>query len=530
MKLVSAIRQNQSLVVKVFRFVGYLLLLIGLSYQIQRLYKKLKIEPEIFSKESSIQSSQIPFPAVTVCPPTNVKNEAWNPEFLRLNNLTVNDLRGASLQICPNHDIYMLYNESDVNVVDVLLKSSPNFADNVYQCKLNKYFMGYQDCEKLFVRSVTEYGICYTFNMLGHDSLFNDQVSSDFDTFKRTKIAKTWDPEQVMNESRHENDTDPPTWSLEDGYLSDGQFVQPAKALKKQTLLLGVFNPINDSFCEVRDKNYEILLHLPNELPQLSNDIVSVPLGKEKTFLISAEMTYNEDSLRSFKPDKRGCYFEGEKSLKVFKSYTKANCEYECMTDFVNATCGCVEFSMPRTKDMKVCDFIHYSCISTITTVFPRSYYEDHENQRKFPDYPCGCLPSCTEIKYKVIKSEKSKPSEFSSETHLYADIKITFGDSQIKKTSNYVTYELENFIFDIGGLIGLFLGSSILSVLELLVNISKIIKSQVLGILNKVKSREADQSVQSVRSQSERTSIDTICSQQFDVDELLVEDLENSN
>ena len=61
----------------------------------------------------------------------------------------------------------------------------------------------------------------------------------------------------------------------------------------------------------------------------------------------------------------------------------------------------------------------------------------------------------------------------------MHAVINVIFADSQIEKTSNYVTYEMENFIFDIGGLIGLFLGSSILSVLELLVSICKTIKNR---------------------------------------------------
>ncbi|CAG9810957.1 unnamed protein product [Chironomus riparius] len=520
---------NKSILIKIFKFFGYLLLLIGLSYQIQRLYKKLKIEPEIFSKESSIQSSQIPFPAVTVCPPTNVKNEAWNPEFLRLNNLTVNDLRGASLQTCPNHDMYMLYNDSDVNVVDVLLKSSLTVAENINHCGINKYWVDNMDCDKLFIKSVTEFGICYTFNMLGHDLLFNDQVSSDFDTFKRTKIAKTWDPEQVMNESRHENDTDPPTWSLEHGYLSNVEFVQPAKALKMQTLLINIIGLSNDSFCQERERNYKLMLHLPNELAQISYETIDIPFGIDDNILISADVSQNEESLRSFKPDKRGCYFEGEKSLKVFKSYTKANCEYECMTDFVNATCGCVKFSMPRTKDMKVCDFIQYSCIMTITDIFPRSYYEDQDNQKKFSDYPCGCLPSCTEIKYKVIKNERrNKEIGYIKGNYLLADIKVTFADSQIEKTSNYVTYELENFIFDIGGLIGLFLGSSILSVLELIVSIFRTIKNYTQRVRNTLTLRNERKIEEQAQFRKNRRSVTTIYSQRSEMVELEVVDFGN--
>jgi len=321
--------------------------------------------------------------------------------------MTINDLRGASLQTCSNHDIYMQYQDSDVNVVEVLLKSSPIFAENVNYCGLNKYMVYTMDCDKLFVKSVTEYGICYTFNMLGHDSVFNKGTSSDFDTFKRTRIAKSWDPEQVMNETRHEDDTEPSEWSLESGYLSDNEFVQPAKAFKMQTLIVRFLNGNNESFCEDREKNYKMILHLPNELPQTSYQMIDIPLGIDDNILISADVMHYEDSLKNYAPEKRGCYFEGENPLKVFKSYTKANCEYECMTNFVNLTCGCVWFSMPRTRDMKVCDFPLYSCVTAITDIFPRSYYDDHENMKKFPDYPCGCLPSCIEIKYKVIRNER---------------------------------------------------------------------------------------------------------------------------
>jgi amiloride-sensitive sodium channel len=409
----TAICRNKSLLIKIFKFFGYLLLLIGLGYQTQRLYKKLKVEPEIFSKESSIQSSQVPFPAVTFCPPVTVKNEAWSSEFLRQHNISINDLRGAYLQTCPNHDIDMHYQRSDANFVEVMLKTTPNIAETIYTCGINRYWMNLQDCDKLFVRSITEYGICFTFNMLGHNSVFNPGTSSDFDTFKRTRITKIWDKEHVLNESRHEDDTEAPIWSLEAGYLSDSSYVQPAKALRRQEFLIGLTGTTNESFCEYHEKNYKIFLHLPNELPQDTYDTIAIPLGVDDNILISADMTHYEESLRGFPPDKRGCYFEGEKPLKIFKSYTKANCEYECMTNFVNSSCGCVKFSMPRTKDMKVCDYFHYSCIASITDIFPRSYYENHENMKKFPDYPCGCLPSCHEIKYKVIKNDrKNKESE----------------------------------------------------------------------------------------------------------------------
>jgi hypothetical protein len=45
----------------------------------------------------------------------------------------------------------------------------------------------------------------------------------------------------------------------------------------------------------------------------------------------------------------------------------------------------------------------------------------------------------------------------------------VVFATNQITKTENFVAYKLQNFIADVGGLLGLFLGSSLLSLVELL-------------------------------------------------------------
>jgi hypothetical protein len=54
----------------------------------------------------------------------------------------------------------------------------------------------------------------------------------------------------------------------------------------------------------------------------------------------------------------------------------------------------------------------------------------------------------------------------------------LAFGESQILETTNYVTYTAENFVSDIGGLAGLFLGFSLLSLFELIVKAYEAIKN----------------------------------------------------
>ena len=51
------------------------------------------------------------------------------------------------------------------------------------------------------------------------------------------------------------------------------------------------------------------------------------------------------------------------------------------------------------------------------------------------------------------------------------SEITVKFESSQIVKTTYYVTYKLQNFIADVGGLAGLFLGFSLLSMFEMILN-----------------------------------------------------------
>lgn len=53
----------------------------------------------------------------------------------------------------------------------------------------------------------------------------------------------------------------------------------------------------------------------------------------------------------------------------------------------------------------------------------------------------------------------------------------LIFIDSEIIETTNYVTYIIQNFISDIGGLAGLFLGFSLLSLFEIILRMISLCK-----------------------------------------------------
>lgn len=113
----------------------------------------------------------------------------------------------------------------------------------------------------------------------------------------------------------------------------------------------------------------------------------------------------------------RQCYFSDEKQLQFFNDYTKENCDFECLTNYTLHECGCVRFSMPRTKGTKICGIKKIDCcIRAEDELLGKD--DGLLGIGEFDD--CNCLPSCTSYSYGVEQSHniiksKSECSQCSS-------------------------------------------------------------------------------------------------------------------
>ena len=63
--------------------------------------------------------------------------------------------------------------------------------------------------------------------------------------------------------------------------------------------------------------------------------------------MVQPRIMTTSDGLRSYNPQIRQCYFQGERYLRFFQVYTQRNCEVECLTNFTFTECGCVGLYMP---------------------------------------------------------------------------------------------------------------------------------------------------------------------------------------
>jgi len=409
----TLVKQKFSINVALLRGIVLCASIFGLIFYVDECYIKYKVKPEVLVNEKLVNSRTVPFPAVTICAPVIAKSEFLN--LTKLNEeVKQNKIPNRSdfnklltLQhICPDHyhelSTMAINKSNDVNEPAILDQISPGFDDIFSACSFYKV----QKCDNVFIRSLTDYGYCFSFNMLGHHTIFNDGVDKDFYYYKQNNILKSFDRKAAVEFQADENDQEPSNslWTLEQGYSSDDNFVKPVRATRGRALIVQLKTKFSDLANSCLSRRFMVVmnLHLPNELPTNMHSEKLLRFSSTSLLKITARVKQSDETLKNFRLEERGCYFEGEHNLKYFKSYTKLNCEYECLINFTYKHCGCVKLSMPRTENMKVCKYEDIKCYLTISRSWPNVYFANVQQEKQFSDFPCGCMPSCTQIKYMI--------------------------------------------------------------------------------------------------------------------------------
>lgn len=315
-------------------------------------------------------------------------------------------------------------------------------------------------------RVLTNNGFCYTMNMQSYYTIFSNEISKDFDSYKRSTIKKSFDKESENFNLTIDEENVKEEWSLDEGYTSSKEEIFPPRSMKMNQL--SVYMNLNESdasnICVSQGRGYKIIFHLPNEVPTPFHDEYFISFNFERMMTLTAKAYSTDPDLRKYAPTKRRCYFEDERKLKYFKTYTKNLCDYECMTNYTLRMCGCVKFSMPRSSDTTVCDLDKAKCYHRAMQEWP-----DKDDD---PMMPCSCLPTCNDIQYSVkldkeavvdasvrlahIKDRSErlaskligmKSNKIYSYSVVTSRIAIRFNDHLIEEQENFVAYKLQNFI-----------------------------------------------------------------------------------
>lgn len=180
----------------------FMISLAGIGYFAFQLYKKWALTPDISVEVKETPEHEIPFPAITICSPVFAKSQLANYNVymtdianhreVSLSSSEQNYLAANTHWCAPNVGGYVLENSknrTETNVVKLLNESSLTSSELFVSCYLRNYMV---ECPKIFTRTLTDNGFCYTFNMKGYHTVFNEnEISEEFDSYRSIRISET---------------------------------------------------------------------------------------------------------------------------------------------------------------------------------------------------------------------------------------------------------------------------------------------------------------------------------------------------
>lgn len=303
-----------------------------------------------------------------------------------------------------------------------------------------------------------------------------------------------------------------PNWSLElskptdtDDYEYGLTFCKdPLRAYTVgQKLSIKVASNTSDvsRYCQGTGERFKVFLHSPFEIPSNQHQSYDMDISQIVTLSVRPRVVLASDNIKTaYTAKQRRCYFNSEKKLRYFRIYSKRNCEIECLANITIAKCSCTPFWLPRDNDSchPVCGLNNYSCmtrtsyyflnleiaVASFTSVLPTNANDGSKAQ-----FGCNCMAACKTIMYeadvrtiKLVENHShallaQKEEANGSETEIIDDahdtkfskLIVQFKEAEFIAMKRSELYGLTDFIANCGGILGLFMGVSILSFVELI-------------------------------------------------------------
>ncbi|XP_014094082.2 pickpocket protein 28 [Bactrocera oleae] len=341
------------------------------------------------------------------------------------------------------------------NLENVIVNISQPCEDMMVACRFaaNEY-----DCSKYFIPIITDEGLCCVFNMLHPKFMFISHIPLSMGNIP-------------------ERDYEPIDWYAERGYPSDlpNKYYPRRIAGTGESLGLSITLDVEADkyYCSSTNSvGFKLSLHSPNESPNVHETGVLIAPGNETKVRVRPDKTETTQKLRSVDTKYRRCLFHDERKLLYFAHYTQRNCEMECIAKMLLQHCGCISFYMPKIyKNSTICNIRSLHCVEMVRL-------------RKDPTIgSCldACWPSCYDLTFLVdVFAIPLWSDEFFIENKrvqrynkTYARKNIAVVNMYFKEYSFRSSIQTEfigttDFLSAVGGLMGLFLGFSFISIVEL--------------------------------------------------------------
>ncbi|KAF5296272.1 hypothetical protein FQR65_LT10267 [Abscondita terminalis] len=441
---------------RIFWLVAFITAIFCAAYFITSIYAKYNLNPVIISlNPRPTPIGALPFPAITICSMNQAKRREADSiveSGTEVEKMLLDDYCNS------NNSFSNLTSTSDEatkweNVLKFILRVNPSCQEILKVCLWKQETM---ECEDLFNSALTDDGLCCTFNALPKSYIFRNPR-------EMAGLNLTFPPEVD-------------DWNPENGYSENSTaYALPWRAAGAGThlgLTLVLDAQLSSYYCSSSTGvGFKVLLHNPLETPKMADFALLVAPGLEARVAIHPKLYDASQTIRGIEIRKRMCYFTNERSLQFYRTYTELNCKLECQANYTLQLCGCVPFYLPKNRFKKICSKRQEACSNLAKTTM-----EVPDQNRS----SCNCLPACFELGFgasvtfgKLSNLFKVKDNIIRNESIDYftenmAVLHFYFTDSQFTRNTKSELYGFSEFLSNTGGLLGLFLGFSALSVVEI--------------------------------------------------------------
>ena len=130
-----------------------------------------------------------------------------------------------------------------------------------------------------------------------------------------------------------------------------------------------------------------------DEFPFILADSILISPGQETHVAIKPMVTFTTDSLKDLEPYQRNCYFDNEFDLHLFSNYSVNSCWMECLMNLTMKELGpCTPWNFPKTETMRICTPYEQHQFLTIFRQIDMTKIVGSES----------CLPKCGGTDYEV--------------------------------------------------------------------------------------------------------------------------------
>uniref|UniRef100_A0AC35U643 Col_cuticle_N domain-containing protein n=1 Tax=Rhabditophanes sp. KR3021 TaxID=114890 RepID=A0AC35U643_9BILA len=389
-------------------------------------------KPTLTQVNIIVPNEGIEFPEVTVCninPVSYRKTKKWNmtDEVLEYVLKAYNDDASASeASLTRQHDKfekytdeYALQNGKNFSFVQFFSDTGHDCEDMIKSCWWAGEYI--ENCCQMTDYIMTDYGRCLKFS--NSQKLLKQQLSGSHNGWEMLF--------STLNEDK------PPT-------------LEP----------------------EFSDKGIKIAIHDIGKMPMIRSNGISIPVGNK----LYAGLDVKNITLLP-KHDWGNCQYDWDTaihgSILLNQIYTTSHCEKNCLMKKMQKDCGCVSLSKITNETLNICHPLElYLCMKKITR--DKNYLN------------CECNVECRRIEYAVHTSYAQLHYGSWRPSTLNEESSSVFLSQNYVATSIYlreVIYELHeqqkllnpsDLLSNIAGSMGLFLGMSTVTLLEIFIYLFK--------------------------------------------------------